>query len=108
MVSTRITAPTSATSRRTAPVAVSRAGPRAGGPVSLPRTHGHGAPHVAQRAGGDVPGLLRTGRERGLEAVLVRPDLGVALAHRRQHRDDRLGRGRLQVAVAAGAGEVGL
>ena len=57
--------------------------------------------------GRDRAGLLGARLERRLERGLVAAKLGVALAHRRQVLDDRLGDRLLEVAVA-GVRELGL
>src|SRR5215468_4555845 len=88
MVSTRTIAPTTSASRRI----------RSGG---ARRADAHGVAHVGKRLARHRAGLLGALGEDLLEALLVAAQVLVALTHGREHLDDRLGRGGLEVAVAA-------
>ena len=71
------------------------------------RTDPDRRPYLGQGLGRDRPGLLRAGGERGLERLLVRPELLVALPDRGEELDHRIGDRGLEVAVA-GAVELAL
>src|SRR5436305_8917623 len=60
----------------------------------------HRLAHVPDRVGGDGPRLLGPRGEDPLELRDVTPQLAVALAHRRQVVDHRIGHGLLEGSVA--------
>src|SRR3954471_11746398 len=59
-------------------------------------TDSHHLAHLGERAGSDSPGALGALTQGGLERLLVRAQLGVALAHRRKQLGDRLTDGLLE------------
>src|SRR5688572_27277295 len=64
------------------------------------RADAHRRAHLGEDRRGDRARLLRAGAQDLLQAVLVRAQLLVALAHGREVLDDRLRDGALEVAVA--------
>src|SRR6478672_2222360 len=73
-----------------------------GGPVGSGArgADAHGVADVGDDHGGDRPCLLRARAQDRLETSLVRPQLGVALAHGRQVIHHRIGDGALEVPVS--------
>src|SRR6185312_9406567 len=72
------------------------------------RSDAHRGPDLGQGLAGHGAGLLGAGAEDVLQRRLVAAQLLVALAHRGEPLDDRLGGRGLEVAVAARVGHVGL
>src|SRR3954447_25299715 len=63
------------------------------------RPDSHRVANVRERVRGDRPGLLGAGGEHRLDCGLVGPQLGVALANRRQIIDHGVRDGALEVPV---------